>query len=137
MASHRNSRVAEEIKKELSDIIRNGMKDPRVKGLVSVTHVEVSRDISSATIYLSTLGDAEEQSNMIKACKQAGGYIRGELASRLNLRFIPELTFKPDNSIQTGARINALLNQQMHEQEKKDKLTEENPDGNLMDQEGE
>jgi len=111
MASHRKDRVAEELKKELSDIIRD-MKDPRVQGLVSVTHVEVSRDISAATIFLSCLGDAEAQNITVKAFKQASGYIRGELANRLNLRVTPELTFKADQSIRIGARINELLNQQ-------------------------
>lgn len=115
MTSHRKDRVAEEIKKELSEIIRDDMKDPRVKGLVSVTHVEVSRDISTAAIYLSCLSDAEEQNKTIKAFKQAAGYIRGELARRLSLRFMPELTFKLDHSIQQGARINELLNQQSRE----------------------
>ena len=137
MATHRKDRVAEEIKKELSDIIRNEMKDPRVKGLVSVTHVEVSRDISTATIFISTLGDAEEQNDVMKACKQAGGYIRGELANRLNLRFIPELTFRLDHSIETGARINALLNQQMQEQEKNNVHEEQAPDAVPSGQEGE
>ncbi|MCL1804471.1 MAG: 30S ribosome-binding factor RbfA [Clostridiales bacterium] len=115
MSSHRKDRVAEEIRKELSDIIRDDMKDPRVKGLVSVTHVEVSRDISSAGVYLSCLGDTEEQNDTIKAFKQAAGFIRGELASRMSLRFIPELTFKLDHSIQHGARINELLNEQNRE----------------------
>ena len=118
MTSHRKDRVAEEIKKELSDIIRNHMQDPRVKGLVSVTHVEVSRDISTATAYVSCLGDTEEQNNTVKAIRQAAGFIRAELANRLKLRFIPELSYKADLSIQTGARINALINQQMLEQEK-------------------
>jgi ribosome-binding factor A len=108
--------VAEEIKKELADIIRNNMKDPRVKGLVSVTHVDVSRDISTATVYISSLGSMDEQNDMVKAIKQAGGYIRGELSNRMNLRFIPELVFKIDHSIQTGARINQLLNEQKAEQ---------------------
>ncbi|MEL7623270.1 MAG: 30S ribosome-binding factor RbfA [Clostridiales bacterium] len=116
MTSHRKDRVAEEIKRELSEIIREDMKDPRVKsGLVSVTHVEVSRDISTATIYLSCLGNTEEQAHIVKAFKQAVGFIRGELANRLNLRFTPELTFRSDNSIQVGARINELLNQQARE----------------------
>ncbi len=116
MTSHRKDRVAEEIKRELSEIIREDMKDPRVKnGLVSVTHVEVSRDISTATIYLSCLGNTEEQASIVKAFKQAGGFIRGELANRLNLRFTPELTFRSDHSIQVGARINELLNQQARE----------------------
>ncbi len=116
MTSHRKDRVAEEIKRELSEIIREDMKDPRVRGgLVSVTHVEVSRDISAATIYLSCLGNTEEQAHVVKAFKQAGGFIRGELANRLNLRFTPELTFRSDQSIQMGARINELLNQQARE----------------------
>jgi len=113
MATHRKDRVAEEIKKELSEIIRNDMKDPRVQGLVSVTHVEVSRDIGSATIYLSCLGDADEQANTVKAFKQASGFLRGELAGRLKLRVTPELTFKADQSIRIGARINELINQQV------------------------
>ena len=115
MTSHRKNRVAEEIKKELADIIRNDMKDPRVKGLVSVTHVEVSRDISTAVVYLSSLGGADELKDTIKAFKQASGFIRAELANRLSLRLIPELTFKSDHSIQIGARINELLRQQNHE----------------------
>ncbi|MCL1849372.1 MAG: 30S ribosome-binding factor RbfA [Clostridiales bacterium] len=115
MATHRKDRVAEEIKKELSDIIRNEMKDPRIKGLVSVTHVEVSKDLSTATVFLSSLGDEDEHENLVQACKQAGGYLRAELANRLNLRFIPELSFRADHSIQTGARIHALINQQARE----------------------
>ena len=116
MASHRKDRVAEEIKRELAEIIREDMKDPRVKGLVSVTHVETSRDISAATIYLSCLGDADAQNDTIKAFKQAAGFIRGELAKRMTLRFMPELLFKLDHSIQHGARINELLNQQVNQQ---------------------
>ena len=112
MASHRKDRVAEEIKKELADIIRNDMKDPRAGGLVSVTHVEVSRDISTATVFVSSLGDTEEQNNAVKAIKKAAGFIRGELASRLRLRAVPELIFKADPSIRIGARINTLLNEQ-------------------------
>jgi len=112
MASHRNGMIAEELKKELSDIIRNEMNDPRVKGLVSVTHVEVSRDISVATIFLSCLGDESEQGDLLKAVGQAKGYLRRELAQRLKLRAMPELIFKADVSIRTGARINELLNQQ-------------------------
>jgi ribosome-binding factor A len=86
-----------------------------------VTHVEVSRDISVATIYLSCLGTAEEQAQVAKAFKQAGGFIRGELAGRLNLRFTPELTFRADPSIQTGARINELLQQQASQQTREGK----------------
>jgi len=114
MASHRSGRVAEEIKRVLSDIIRDDINDPRLKGFVSVTQVVVSRDISAATIYLSCLGDSRDMENTLKAAKQAGGFIRAELAGRLKLRAIPELVFKADLSIQTGARINALLRQQVY-----------------------
>ena len=131
MAPHRQDRIAEEMRKELSDIIQYEMKDPRVKGLVSVTHVAVSRDISSATVYVSSLGDEQEQLEMLKAIKQAAGFIRGELANRLRLRFIPELNFKGDNSIQAGARINALLNQEM------DAIKDKETEAELQDKQGE
>ena len=110
MTSHRKDRVAEEMKKVLAEIIRDDLKDPRIKGLVSVTHVDVNRDISSAVIYLSCLGDADEQNGIVKAFKQAAGFIRGELAVRMNLRVMPELSFKSDQSIRIGARINELIN---------------------------
>jgi len=114
MTSHRSGRVAEEIKRVLSEIIRDDINDPRLKGLVSVTDVVVSRDISSATIYMSCLGDKNDMDAMLKAAKQAGGFIRSEIAGRLRLRVVPELLFKADASIQTGARVNALLNQQVY-----------------------
>ena len=136
MTSHRKDRVAEEIKKELADIIRDDMKDPRVKGLVSVTHVEVSRDISSATIYLSCLGNAEEQDNTVAAFKQAAGFIRGELANRMNLRFMPELTFKTDHSIMIGARINELINQQNQPQSQQQSQPQNQSQNPQQSQEG-
>jgi ribosome-binding factor A len=109
MAPHRGNRVGEEIKKELAEIIRDEMKDPELKGLISVTHVEVSRDIRYAVIYVSCLGGEAEQARVLKAFKKAAGFIRTALAGRLNLRFTPELTFKADQSIRVGARINQLL----------------------------
>jgi len=115
--------VANEIKRELAEIIRNDMNDPRVTAMVSVTHVEVSRDMGSATVFLSCLGKPEQQETTFKAFKQAGGFIRGELARRLKLRVMPELVFKQDQSIQVGARINELINQEMGNKELRDKET--------------
>ena len=109
MAVHRKFRIEEEVKKEIAEIIRNEMKDPRVKGLVSVTHVEVARDMRHATVFLSCLGTEEEQEQSIKAFRQAAGFIRGELAARMSIRYTPELHFKNDPSISVGVRINALL----------------------------
>ena len=123
MTSHRKDMVAGEIKRELAEIIRNDMNDPRVTALVSVTHVEVSSDMGLATVFLSCLGTAEEQDKTFKAFRQAGGFIRGELAKRLKLRAMPELSFKLDQSIQIGARINELINKEITTKEVNSKET--------------
>jgi len=112
MPVHRKDKVGEEIKRELSVIIRDELKDPRVKGLISVTHVEVSRDIRYATVYVSCMGDEQTQKDTLNGLKKAAGFLRSSLASRLNVRYTPELSFKFDESIQTGARINQLLAEQ-------------------------
>lgn len=109
MSVHRKDKVGEEIKRELAVLIRDDLKDPRVKGLVSVTHVEVSRDIRHATVFVSCMGDDEKQNETLEGLKQAAGFLRSAIASRLNVRYTPELTFKFDPSIQVGARINQLL----------------------------
>ena len=110
MAQHRIIRVGEEIRRELAEIIREDLKDPRLKeSLVSVTHVDVAKDLRYATVYLSCLGTGAEEKEIMAVFKQAAGFLRTELARRLNLRFTPELTFKFDSSIQKGARINQLL----------------------------
>jgi ribosome-binding factor A len=102
--------VAEEIKRELSLMIRDEMKDPRVKGLISVTHVEVTNDLRYAKVYISILSaNQEEQNQTLQALEGAGGYLRSELAKRLQLRYTPELIFKFDDSIQYGAKINEIL----------------------------
>lgn len=110
MAQHRIIRVGEEIRRELAEIIREDLKDPRLKeSLVSVTHVDVAKDLRYAAVYLSCLGTGAEEKEIMAVFKQAAGFLRTELARRLNLRFTPELTFKFDSSIQKGARINQLL----------------------------
>ena len=107
MPSHRLNRVNEEVAKEMSGILRE-LKDPRVKsGLVTITQCNVSSDLKFAKIYFSVLNiDAEE---VKKGLVSAKGYIRNELAARLNLRNTPELTFIPDDSMEKGARINKIL----------------------------
>ena len=110
MAEHRKIRVGEEIRRELYEIVRDEIKDPRVKeSLVSITHVDVAKDMRYATVYLSCLAAGSDETQIVSVFKQAAGFIRVELAKRLNLRFTPELTFKFDSSIKTGARINQLL----------------------------
>ncbi|MCL2095519.1 MAG: 30S ribosome-binding factor RbfA [Oscillospiraceae bacterium] len=107
MASYKKSRVNEEMLRETSQIIRT-VKDPRVNsGFVTVTHCDVSGDLKFAKIYYSVMdGDASE---VRKGLISAKGYIRREIASRLNLRNTPELTFIPDESIERGAKITKII----------------------------
>jgi ribosome-binding factor A len=110
MGVHRANRLAEEMKKEISEILRDEIKDPRV-GFVSVTRVEVSSDLRYARVYVSVLGDPVERREAEKALKKAGGFIRSQLAHRIRLRYTPELTFKLDESIEHGIRISSLFKQ--------------------------
>ncbi len=109
MTNHRTARISEEIKKELSQMIRDEIKDPRVKGLISITHVEVSKDLRYAKVFVSQLAGEEEEKSTLKGLENAGGYLRSELAKRLQLRMTPELIFKPDSSMEYGAKINTIL----------------------------
>ena len=109
MPSYRLDRINEEMMREMSQIVRT-IKDPRVNaGFVTVTHCEVSGDLKFAKIYFSVLnGDAGE---VKKGLVSAKGYIRREIASRLNLRNTPEITFVADNSMEKGANISRILNE--------------------------
>ncbi len=107
MASNRRGRINDELRRELSDLIRN-LKDPRVQGMISVTHVEATPDLRYATVYISVL-EKERSAEVIKGLKSAGGYLRRELSSALQLRYTPELIFEEDKSIEKGARIFEIL----------------------------
>ncbi|WP_339288838.1 30S ribosome-binding factor RbfA [Ureibacillus sp. FSL K6-0786] len=106
--SLRANRVAEQMKKELGDIIGRKLKDPRV-GFVTVTAVELTGDLQQATIYITTLGDEEEKNETLKALEKAKGFIRTEIGQRIRLRRTPELLFKFDSSIEYGNKIEQLL----------------------------
>lgn len=113
----RPNRVGEEIKKELVSLIRKGIKDPRVDTLVSITDVEVTGDLSYATVYISRFGSEKQRQDALEGMKAASKYLRGELSKRLKLRVVPELIFKLDDSLQYGAKIETILHQ-IHEEEK-------------------
>ena len=108
MANYRRGRINDEVQKELASILRD-VKDPRVSGaFVSVTSVDVTPDLKFAKIYYSSLrGDKKE---LAKGLRAASGYIRSQIAQRLNLRITPELTFILDDSVAHGAHISKLLN---------------------------
>jgi|SRR5690606_38973768 ribosome-binding factor A len=106
--SLRSNRVAEQMKKELGDIITRKLKDPRV-GFVTVTAVEVTGDLQQATVYITTLGDEAEREDTMKALEKAKGFIRSEIGSRIRLRRTPELSFQFDSSVEYGNKIEQLL----------------------------
>lgn len=106
---NRIDRISEEVKRELSMIIRD-LKDPRLtKSVVSVINVNVTKDLKFAKAYISVLGKEEEQKDAMDALKSASGFIRKEVGRRINLRNTPEFTFILDNSIEYGAHINEVL----------------------------
>ena len=108
MANYRRGRINDEMQKELSAALRE-VKDPRVSGaFISITAVEVTPDLKFAKVFYSSLnGDKKE---IAKGLKSSAGYIRREIARRLNLRMTPEFSFYEDHSIEHGAHISKLLN---------------------------
>lgn len=104
----RTDRISEQIKKELSDIIRN-LKDPRIPLMTSVVAVSVTGDLRYAKAYISVMGDEATKREAIKGLESAAGYIRREIGNRVQLRTTPEFSFESDNSIEHGAYINELL----------------------------
>ncbi len=112
---HRQEKLGELIAVELSDLLRTRVKDPRV-GFVSITRVEVSGDYRHAKIYTSVMGNKDEQNGTMRALQHATGFLRHELAGRLDLRYTPEIVFKLDHSIEEGARILDLIKEVGSEQ---------------------
>ena len=110
MANYRGGRINEEVKREISNIIRNEIKDPRLTALVSVTDVKVTKDLRYAKVYVSIFGkDEEEKNNTFLALKNASGYIRREVGQRMNLRNTPQIIFELDDSISYSMRIEELI----------------------------
>jgi ribosome-binding factor A len=107
----RADRVSEEMKKQISVIIRDEIRDPRIPLLVSVTGVKTSRDLSHATIYISIYGTVEEKTECMTALKGASAFIRREVSQRMSLRISPELTFLADDTIEKGIRISKLIDE--------------------------
>lgn len=109
MPSFRNDRIQEEMKREIDHVIRDELSDPRLKqGTYSITHVDVTHDLSYAKVYVSVL-EEDLKKEVIKALKSAAGFIRRELMRGMNLRYTPELQFIEDNNIAYGIRINELI----------------------------
>ena len=119
---HRQAKLGEQIALEVSDLLRTRVKDPRV-GFASVTRVEVSGDLRHAKIYVSVMGEEGEKKATIEALSHATGFIRHELASRLTVRFMPEIAFKLDHSIEQGAHVLGLIRElELEEQSASDSV---------------
>lgn len=104
----RTDRISEEVKKNLSDIIRE-LKDPRIPLMTSVVSVEVTKDLKYAKAYISVMGDEETKKAALDGLKSASGFIRKEIGNRVLLRALPQFSFHLDSSIEHGAHINELL----------------------------
>jgi ribosome-binding factor A len=128
MATDRRvSRVAELIKREVSQMLLNGIKDDRVgTGMVSVTDVDVSGDLQHAKIYVSIYGTDEAKTETMAGLKSATGFVRSELGARVRLRRTPEVIFLEDRSIERGNKVLALLDQLNHERPPENLLAVEN-----------
>ena len=108
----RSSRLAEQIQRDLSELIRLEVRDPRV-GLVTVTEVEVSRDLSHAKVYVTALAGADQAAQSIQALQRAAGFLRSRLAQSLTARTVPELHFVYDESVERGIKLSRLIDQAM------------------------
>lgn len=107
--SIKNTRINAEVQRELSNIIRKEIKDPRIGLMTSVTDVEVAPDLKTCKAYISVLGSKEAKEATIKGLSSAEGYIRRELARNLNLRNTPEIRFILDESIEYGVNMSKLI----------------------------
>jgi ribosome-binding factor A len=110
MASTRQRRVAELLVQEISDIVRREVHDPRI-GFVTITDADVSPDLRHAVVYFSVLGEPSQKDETAKGLNRAAGFIRSEFARRAQMRFVPDLRFQFDPSVERGARIHELLEQ--------------------------
>lgn len=107
--SIKNTRINGEVQKELSSIIRNEIKDPRIHPMTTVMETEVAPDLKTCKAYISVLGDQEAKKATIAGLKNAEGYIRRQLARNLNLRNTPEIRFILDESIEYGVNMSKLI----------------------------
>lgn len=131
--SIKNTRINQEVQKELSTLIARELKDPRIHPMTSVVSVFVAPDLKTAKVHISVLGDEQAQKDTLKGLKSAAPFLRGQLAKSINLRNTPELIFAVDQSIEYGVNMSKLINDvnaPVHEREERERL-----EGNLPESE--
>ena len=127
--SIKNTRINGEVQKELSKIIREEIKDPRIHPMTSVMAVEVAPDLKTCKAFISVLGNEEAKQSTIKGLKNAEGYIRRDLARTLNLRNTPEIRFILDESIEYGVNMSKLIDDVMMKDAKSSQPDQEEKSG--------
>src|SRR2546427_5050132 len=115
--SQRAQRIGDQIQRELADLLRLHVKDPRI-GMVTVTAVEVSPDLSHAKVFFTHLAGKEHASEAVEALQRTGGFLRTELSRRLKLYSVPQLHFVYDDSIESGLRLSKLIDDAVAEDRK-------------------
>ena len=120
----RARRIQEQVQRELSGLLRHSVKDPRVSQ-VTLTEVEVSRDLSLARVYITSMNTEIDRGEIIKVLNGAAGYLRRELGALMRIRSTPRLQFHYDESVEYGARMDALINSAIDSDKKNDQENEE------------
>ena len=115
--SNRLGRIDEELKKEISNIISYGLKNPNITGMISVTKAKITPDLRYAQVYVSIL-NSKNTKETLAALKKSSGFVRTEVAKRINLRITPEIIFVLDDSIEYGERIDKILKEILPEKPK-------------------
>lgn len=107
--SRRTQKVNDLLRQEISDLLLRHVNDPRLNAFLSITEVEVSADLKHAQVFVSIMGDSETKADVLRGLRSASGFLRRELAHRLTMRFVPELAFHQDDSIERGSRVLEIL----------------------------
>ena len=121
--SIKNTRINGEVQRVLAEIIRSELKDPRINPMTTVMEVEVAPDLKSAKAFISVLGDAQSQADTLAGLNSAVGFIRNQLAKKINLRNTPEIKFIMDQSVEYGINMSKLIdevNAGIHEREEEE-----------------
>ena len=123
--NNRITRINDEILREISQILRQEVKDPRIKAMTSVIRVETTQDLRYCKVHVSVYGNDEEKASVMKGLKNANGFIRHLIAERINLRYTPELIFKLDDSVEYSVRMSKLIDEVSKTSEGKNGETDE------------
>ncbi len=119
MSSHRIERVNTQIKREISELIQQHLRDPRMGEFVCVTEVSTSPDLKHAKVFISSMGGEQEEEKVLGALNSASGFLRTGLARRMKMRYVPELHFVWDSSIEHGDKVLRLIDQVNEEKQEK------------------